>query len=75
MRSVPISFTQPEKNTRPTQWSFNSLEEQEEIDDADWWKTIFLFPFHYSCGWYRLTTSKFLNNVTDSPDDLRSSGF
>jgi hypothetical protein len=25
---------------------------------------------HYSDGRYRLTTSKFLNNVTDSPDDL-----
>ena len=24
----------------------------------------------YSCGWYRRMTSKFLNNVTDSPDDL-----
>jgi hypothetical protein len=44
MRSVPIAFTQPEKNTRPTQWSFSSLEEQVEIDDADLVENAFLIP-------------------------------
>jgi len=30
------------KADAPTEWSFSSLEEDEEIDDADWWKTRFL---------------------------------
>jgi hypothetical protein len=27
------------KDHAPSQWSFSSLEEDKEIDDADWWKT------------------------------------
>jgi hypothetical protein len=30
---------------------------------------------HYSDGRYRLTTLKFLNNVTDSPDELSRAVF
>jgi hypothetical protein len=26
----------------PSEWSFGSLGEDEEIDDTDWWKTAFL---------------------------------
>jgi hypothetical protein len=34
----PVAFAQFKKHA-PTEWSFCSLEEGEEIDDADWWKT------------------------------------
>jgi hypothetical protein len=34
----PVAFAQL-KDHAPSEWSFNSLEEDEEIDDADWWKT------------------------------------
>jgi hypothetical protein len=27
------------KEEAPSEWSFGSLGEDEEIDDADWWKT------------------------------------
>ena len=33
----PVAFAQL-KADAPTEWSFSSLEEGEEIDDADWWK-------------------------------------
>jgi hypothetical protein len=34
----PVALAQL-KADAPTEWSFSSLEESEEIDDADWWKT------------------------------------
>ena len=34
----PVAFAQL-KADAPTEWSFSSLEEGEEIDAADWWKT------------------------------------
>ena len=34
----PVAFAQLKANA-PTEWSFSSLEEGEEIDEADWWKT------------------------------------
>jgi hypothetical protein len=34
----PVAFAQL-KDHAPSEWSFSSLEEDEEIDDADWWKT------------------------------------
>jgi hypothetical protein len=34
----PVAFTQL-KADAPTEWSFSSLEDGEEIDEADWWKT------------------------------------
>jgi hypothetical protein len=33
----PVAFAQL-KADAPTEWSFSSLEEGEEFDDADWWK-------------------------------------
>ena len=33
----PFAFAQLKEHA-PTEWSFSSLEEGEEIDDADWWK-------------------------------------
>ena len=35
----PAAFAQL-KADAPTEWSFSSLEEGEEIDNADWWKTL-----------------------------------
>jgi hypothetical protein len=34
----PVAFAQL-KDHAPSEWSFGSLDEDEEIDDADWWKT------------------------------------
>jgi hypothetical protein len=34
----PVAFARL-KDHAPSEWSFNSLERDEEIDDADWWKT------------------------------------
>jgi hypothetical protein len=34
----PVAFAQL-KEEAPSEWSFGSLGEDEEIDDADWWKT------------------------------------
>jgi len=34
----PVAFARL-KADAPTEWSFSSLEEGEEIDAADWWKT------------------------------------
>jgi hypothetical protein len=34
----PVAFAQL-KADAPTEWSFSSLEEGEEVDDADWWKS------------------------------------
>jgi hypothetical protein len=34
----PVAFAQLRAHA-PREWSFSSLEEEEEIDDADWWKT------------------------------------
>jgi hypothetical protein len=34
----PVAFAQL-KADAPTEWSFSSLEDGEEIDEADWWKT------------------------------------
>jgi hypothetical protein len=34
----PVAFAQL-KDHAPREWSFSSLEEDEEINDADWWKT------------------------------------
>ena len=34
----PVAFAQL-KDHAPSEWSFSSLGEEEEIDDADWWKT------------------------------------
>ena len=34
----PVAFAHLKEHA-PTEWSFSSLDEQEEIDDADWWKT------------------------------------
>jgi hypothetical protein len=34
----PVALAQL-KADAPTEWSFSSLEEGEEIDDADWWKS------------------------------------
>ena len=35
----PVALAQL-KADAPIEWSFSSLEESEEIDDADWWKTF-----------------------------------
>jgi hypothetical protein len=35
----PVAFAQL-KEEAPSEWSFSSLEEHEQIDDADWWKTF-----------------------------------
>jgi hypothetical protein len=35
----PVAFAQL-KEEAPSEWSFSSLEEDEETDDADWWKTF-----------------------------------
>ena len=35
----PVAFAQL-KEEAPSEWSFGSLGEDEEIDDADWWKTF-----------------------------------
>jgi hypothetical protein len=35
----PVAFAQL-KEEAPSEWSFSSLEEDEQIDDADWWKTF-----------------------------------
>jgi len=34
----PVAFAQL-KADAPSEWSFSSLKEDEETDDADWWKT------------------------------------
>ena len=34
----PVAFAQL-KDHAPSEWSFSSLEEDEQMDDADWWKT------------------------------------
>ena len=36
----PVAFAQLKAGAL-TEWSFSSLEEGEEIDDANWWKTYF----------------------------------
>jgi len=35
----PVAFAQL-KEEAPREWSFSSLEEDEQIDNADWWKTF-----------------------------------
>jgi len=35
----PVAFAQL-KEEAPCEWSFSSLEEDEQIDNADWWKTF-----------------------------------
>jgi hypothetical protein len=34
----PVAFAQL-KDRAPSEWSFSPLEEDEQMDDADWWKT------------------------------------